>query len=166
MNNLKKMVAFLLACLCLTMCVAPAMEISAASGYSFKSKGVTVKPGSDASKFIKANKAYYVSMKNGKSCVASSGFDVTRVYKYFTLVTYSKNKNGEGKVETITIKNKDVTTVEGAHCGMSVDELKKIYKSAKKLGKNYYVMKGKTKITFIVKSNKVSEITYSYTGQF
>ena len=59
MNNLKKMVAFLLACLCLTMCVAPAMEISAASGYSFKSKGATATPGRSASSFIKANKKYF-----------------------------------------------------------------------------------------------------------
>ena len=59
MNNLKKMVAFLLVCLCLIMSVTPAMEASAASGYSFKSKGATATPGSSASSFIKANKKYF-----------------------------------------------------------------------------------------------------------
>lgn len=166
MNKIKKIVAFLMACVCLMVCVAPSMEISAASGYAFKSKGVAVAPGCDASKFIKANKSFYVSKKNGTSCVASSGFDVTRKYKYFTLVTYSKTKDGEGKVETITFTNPKVTTVEGAHCGMTVKELKEIYKNAKKLGKNYYVTKGKTKILFSIKSDKVSEINYSYTGQY
>lgn len=166
MNNLKKMVAFLLVCLCLIMSVTPAMEASAASGYSFKSKGATATPGSSASSFIKANKKYFKKMKNSASCVASSGYDVTREYKYFTLVTYADKKNGKGKVESITIKNKDVTTPEGAHCGMSVDELKEIYKNAKKLAKTYYVTKGKTKISFLIKDDKVSEINYLYTGKY
>ena len=166
MNKLKKMVAFLLACVCLTVCVVPAADVHAASGYAFKSKGVSVTPGKSAKSFIKANKKYYVSIKNSTSCVASSGYDVTRVYKYFTLVTYSDKKNGEGKVESITITDPAVTTMEGAHCGMDVDELKDTYKKAKKLGSTYYVTKGKTKIVFLMEDDAVKEITYLYTGKF
>ena len=166
MSKMKKMVAFLLACVCFMVCVVPTVETNAASTYGFKSKGVTAIPGKSASAFIKANKKYYVSTKNSKSCVASSGYDVTRVYEYFTLVTYSTKKNGEGKVESITITNQDVTTVEGAHCGMSVDELKDIYKKAKKLGSTYSVTKGKTKISFLIEDDEVTEINYLYTGKF
>ena len=166
MNKLKKIAAFLLACVCLTVCVVPVMNVDAASTYAFRSKGVSVAPGKSASDFIKANKDYYVSIKNSRSCVASSGYDVTREYKYFTLVTYSTKKNGEGKVESITITDSDVTTVEGAHCGMDVEKLKKIYKKAKKLGSTYYVKKGKTKIVFLVEDDEVAEINYLYTGSF
>lgn len=166
MNRLKKLAAFVLACVCLTVCVVPAMDVSAASAYEFKSKGVSVAPGKSASAFIKANKKDYESIKNSATCVASSGYDVIRVYKYFTLITYSDKKNGEGKVESITIIDPSVTTVEGAHCGMDTDELKDIYKKAKKLGSTYYVTKGKTRISFVIEDDKVKEITYSYTGKF
>ena len=47
-----------------------------------------------------------------------------------------------------------------------MDELKEIYKNAKKLAKTYYVTKGKTKISFLIKDDKVSEINYLYTGKF
>lgn len=166
MNKLKKFAAFILACVCLIVCVVPAVNADAASSYQFKSRGVSVTPGKSAKAFIKANQRDYVSISNSRSCIASSGYDVTRVYKYFTLVTYSTVRDGEGKVESITITDPKVTTVEGAHCGMSVDDLKKAYKKAKKLGSNYYVTKRKTKILFLVEDDKVKEIIYSYTGKF
>lgn len=166
MKQIKKIVAVVLVCVCMVACVLPMTEVNGASGYAFKSKGVTVAPGQDAKAFIKANKSYYMSMKNAKSCVASSGYDVTRVYKFFTLVTYSKSRNGEGKVESIMITNPKVTNPEGAHCGMSVDELKRTYKNCKKLGSTYYIMKGKTKLSFYVEDGEVAEINYLYTGAF
>lgn len=166
MNKWKKLLAFAMVCLCMSACVLQVKEVNAASAYSFKSKGATATPGSSASKFIKANKKYYVKTSNSKSCIASKGYDVTRKYKYFTLVTYSTKKNGTGKVESVTITNKDVTTREGAHCGMKVSDLKKKYKSAKKLGSTYYVTKGKTKIVFSISDDKVKEINYVYTGSF
>lgn len=166
MSKFKKLIAFAVACVCLMVCVLPAAEVNAASAYSFKSKGATATPGKDASSFIKANKSYYKGMKNSKTCVASSGYDVIREYKYFTLVTYSSSKDGEGKIESITITDKNVTTVEGAHCGMSVSDLKKTYKKAKKIGNTYYVTKGKTKLVFLVKNDEVTEINYLYTGKY
>lgn len=97
MNKMRKVIVFTMVCVCLTLCAVPSMDVNAASVYSFKSKGVKATPGKSAADFIKANRRYYVGIKNSKSCVASSGYDVTREYKYFTLVTYSSKKNGKGK---------------------------------------------------------------------
>lgn len=166
MKRLKKIAAFVLACICLTVCVVPTVHADAAGSYAFKSKGAFATPGKNARAFIKANKDYYVSTSNSTSCIAGSGYDVTRRYKYFTLVTYAGKRNGKGKVESVTITDPQVTTVEGAHCGMSVDQLKDIYKRAAKFGSTYSVTKGKSKITFVTSDDKVTEIRYLYTGTF
>lgn len=165
LKGIKKFIVLVLAIVMLAPMVAPT-TVEAASGYGFKSKGVTVKPGGNASSFIDANKSYYKSIKSAKSCIANKGYDVTRRYTYFTLVTYASDKNGKGKVEQIAITSKSVSTPEGLKCGNTVSKLKKCYKNAKKLGSNYYVTKGKTKITFKIKSDKVTQITYLYTGKF
>jgi hypothetical protein len=145
---------------------ADATTVQAASGYGFKSASVTVKPGQDAKKFIKANKKWLKSTKNNKSCVSSSGYDVTRKYKYFTIVTLASKKNGYGKLETISITNKSVETPEGLKCGDDESEIKECYSKAKKSGSVYSVSKGKTKIVIVVESGKVTEIEYLYTGKY
>lgn len=163
-NLLKRVVTFTLALMMVLTVIAP-VSVSAA-GYGFKSKGVTVKPGSSASSFISANKCYLQKTSNSKSCIANSGYDITRKYKYFTLVTYASKKNGTGKVESIAISNKSVTTPEGLKCGDKVSKLKKCYSKASKIGSNYSVLNGKTKIIFKISNSKVSKITYLYTGTF
>jgi hypothetical protein len=142
--------------------------VQAASGYGFKSKGVTIKPGGSAKKFIKANKKYLIKGKttNSKSCVADSGYDVTRVYKYFTIVTYASKKNGYGKLESISITNKSVKTPEGLSCGDDASNITECYSKAKKSGSCYYATKGKTKIIISVKNDVVTEIEYLYTGKY
>jgi hypothetical protein len=142
--------------------------VQAASGYGFKSKGVTIKPGGSAKKFIKANKKYLIKGKttNSKSCVADSGYDVTRVYKYFTIVTYASKKNGYGKLESISITNKSVKTPEGLSCGDDASNITECYSKAKKSGSCYSVTKGKTKIIISVKNDVVTEIEYLYTGKY
>jgi hypothetical protein len=166
MKKLKKLVILVLALAMIGGIAAPVTPVQAASGYGFKSKGVTVKPGEDAEAFVKANKKWLKKTKNSKSCVSSSGYDVTRKYKYFTLTTYSGKKNGYGIVESITITNKSVKTPEGLHCGDDVDTLKECYSKAEKLGDTYSVQKGKTRIVITVKDDVVKKIEYLYTGTY
>jgi hypothetical protein len=167
-KTLKTLVILVLAVVMAFTAAVPTGSVQAASGYGFKSKGVTIKPGGKAEKFIKANKKYLVKGKttNSKSCVAESGYDVTRVYKYFTIVTYASKKNGYGKLESISITSKKVTTPEGLSCGDDVDAIKECYSKAKKTGKCYSVTKGKTKIVISVEDDVVTEIEYLYTGKY
>jgi hypothetical protein len=165
-KTLKTLVILLLTVVMAFGAAVQTTPVQAASGYGFKSKGVTIKPGGDAKKFIKANKKYLKKTKNSKSCVAESGYDVTRVYKYFTIVTYASKKNGYGKLESISITSKKVKTPEGLKCGDDVDAIKKCYSKAKKSGKCYSVKKGKTKIIITVKDDVVTEIEYLYTGKY
>jgi hypothetical protein len=166
MKKLKKLVLLVLTLAMIGGIAAPVVPAQAASGYGFKSKGVTVKPGGNAKAFIKANKKYLKKTKNAKSCVSSSGYDVTRKYKYFTLTTYAEKKNGYGIVESISITNKSVKTPEGLHCGDDVDKIKECYSKAQKLGSTYSVKKGKTRIVITVKDDVVKEIEYLYTGTY
>jgi hypothetical protein len=165
-KTLKTLVILVLAVVMACTAVMPTGSVQAASGYGFKSKGVTIKPGGSAKKFIKANKKWLKKTKNSKSCVAESGYDVTRVYKYFTIVTYASKKNGTGVLESISITNKSVKTPEGLSCGDDVDAIKKCYSKAKKTGKCYSVTKGKTKIVISVEDDVVTEIEYLYTGKY
>lgn len=167
MKTIKKLAVLVMALVMMFGCVSEATAFAATStSYSFKSKGVTITPGKNAKKFINANKDYYVSKSNSKTCIASSGYDVTRVYKYFTITTYSKKKNGTGKLESISITNTSVNTPEGLKCGMAESEITKKYSDAKKFGSSYSTTKGKTKIVITVSGGKVSEIEYLYTGSF
>lgn len=166
MKNIKKIVIVVLAMVMLFGAVCPATNVYAATGYGFKSKGVTVRPGASAEKFIKANKKWLKKTTNSKSCVAKSGYDVTRKYKYFTIVTYASEKNGNGVLESISITNTSVTTPEGLSCGDSVDKITECYDDAKKIGNCYSSKKGDTKIIISVKDDKVTEIEYLYTGKY
>jgi hypothetical protein len=166
MKKLRRLVIIVLALVMISGVAADATTVQAASGYGFKSAGVTVKPGGDAKKFIKANKKWLKSTKNGKSCVSSSGYDITRKYKYFTIVTLASKKNGYGKLESISITNKSVKTPEGLKCGDSESKIKECYSKAKKSGIVYSVSKGKTKIIITVENEKVTEIEYLYTGKY
>jgi hypothetical protein len=166
MKNLKKLLIIVLALVMISGVAADATTVKAASGYGFKSNGVTVKPGGDAKKFIKANKKWIKSTKNSKSCVANSGYDVTRKYKYFTIITLADKKNGYGKLESISITNKSVETPEGLKCGDDESQIKECYSKAKKSGIVYTVSKGKTKLVITVKDETVTEIEYLYTGSY
>lgn len=165
MKNWKKlkMVWILMVLIC---CMMPMVSVNAASGYGFRSQGVTVKPGGSAAKFIEANRKYLVKTTNAKSCIAKSGYDVKRVYTYFTIVTYAPNKNGTGKLESITITNPQVVTPEGLSCGMNESEIKKCYRKAKAAKGVYVAAKGKTKICVETANGKVKSIEYLYAGKF
>lgn len=151
----------------LMVCVVIPTTASAANGYGFRSQSVTIKPGDSASKFIKANKKYLVGKpKNAKTCIASSGYDVTRTYKYFKITTYASKKNGEGKLESLTITSSKVTTPQKIKIGTKESDIKKKIKNVRKLGKVYISDLGKTRISIKVKNSKVSSIEYLYTGNF
>jgi hypothetical protein len=166
MKKLRRLVIIVLALVMISGVAADATTVSAASGYGFKSAGVTIKPGGDSKKFIKANKKWLKKTKNGKSCVSSSGYDITRKYKYFTIVTYADKKNGYGKLESLSITNKSVKTPEGLKCGDDESKIKECYSKAKKSGSVYNVSKGKTKLIISVEDEKVTEIEYFYTGTY
>jgi hypothetical protein len=167
MKKLKRLVVIALALIMLSGAAADAVTVQAASGYGFKSAGVTVKPGGNAEKFIKANKKWLKKTENKGTCVAGSGYDITRTYKYFSITTYSKKKNGYGKLESISITNKSVKTPEGLKCGDSESAIKKCYSKAKKKSDMIYtVTKGKTQLVISLSNKKVSEIEYIYTGSY
>ncbi len=147
-------------------CVVSVVSVDAASGYGFRSQGVTVKPGDNATKFINANKKYLQKTTNAKTCIAKSGYDVKRIYTYFTIVTFASKKNGKGKLESIAITHPDVVTPEGLSCGMNAEQIKKCYRDAKSSGNIYTVEKGKTKIYVKAKDGKVKSIEYLYTGKY
>ncbi len=158
-----RMIAILALMIC---CMMPAAYVNGASGYGFRSQGVTVKPGGKAAKFIDANRKYLSKTTNAKSCIAKSGYDVTRVYTYFTIVTYASKKNGKGKLESITITNPQVVTPEGLSCGMDESEVKKCYDKAKSNEGVYIASKGKTKLYIETANGKVKSIEYLYSGKY
>jgi hypothetical protein len=166
MKKLRRLVIIVLALVMISGGAADATTVQAASGYGFKSQGVTIKPGGDSKKFIKANKKYLKKTTNKKTCIASSGYDIVRKYKYFTIITYADKKNGYGKLESISITNKKVETPEGLKCGDDESQIKECYSKAKKSGSVYNVSKGKTKLIISVKDEKVTEIEYFYTGTY
>jgi hypothetical protein len=166
LKKLTKVIMVILAVVTICGAAAPAVSVQAAGGYGFKSKGVTVKPGASAEKFIKANKKWLKKTTNSKSCVASSGYDVTRKYKYFTIVTYADEKDGTGVLESISITNKSVKTPEGLSCGDDEDAITECYSDAKKSGSCYSTKKGNTKIVITVEDDAVTEIEYLYTGKY
>lgn len=147
-------------------CMMPTAFVNAASGYGFRSQGVTVKPGGKAAKFIEANSKYLSNTTNSKSCIAKSGYDVKRVYTYFTIVTYASKKNGKGKLESISITDPQVITPEGLSCGMDESKIKECYDKAKLTGSIYVATKGKTKICIKAENGKVESIEYLYTGKY
>ena len=165
MKNQKKftIVVILMVMIC---CMMPMGSVHAASGYGFRSQGVTVKPGGSAAKFIDANRKYLVKTTNTKSCISKSGYDVKRVYTYFTIVTYASKKNGKGKLESITITNPQVVTPEGLSCGMNESEIKKCYSKAKETNGVYVAAKGKSKICIETADGKVKSIEYLYAGKY
>jgi hypothetical protein len=169
MKNLKKLLIIVLALVMISGVAADANTVQAASGYSFKSNGATIKPGGDAKKFIQANKKWLKKTTNKKTCVASEGYDIVRKYKYFTIITYADKKNGYGKLESLTITNKSVKTPEGLKCGDDESKIKECYSKAKTTtsgGSVYRTTKGKTQILITVKDEKVKEIEYFYTGTY
>jgi hypothetical protein len=166
MKKLRRLVVIVLALVMISGVAADATTVQAASGYGFKSQGVTIKPGGNAEKFIKANKKYLKKTTNKKTCIASSGYDIVRKYKYFTIITYASKKNGYGKLESLSITNKSVKTPEGLKCGDDESKIKECYSKAKKSGSVYNVSKGKTKIIITVEDEKVTEIEYFYTGTY
>ena len=152
----KMMLSMLLVCaLVLGACV---IRTDAASGYSFKYKGVSITIGSDATKFLKkAGKPKSVTKQ--KSC-AYNGMDRTYTYSYFKITTYSNTDNGTEYINSITLTSKKVSTKEGIKIGSTEKQVKKKYKKATESHGVYTATKGKTKLIITVSDGKVTAIQY------
>lgn len=135
-----------------------AVNVDAASGYSFKYKGVSISINSNAKKFLK--KAGTPVKKTEKKSCAYAGKDRTYQYKDFTVTTYSKSDKGTEYINSITLTSSKVSTREGIKIGSSEKDVKKKYKKAKENFGVYTATKGKTKLLITVDDGKVTAIKY------
>lgn len=150
-----------------TLFAAAAQPSQAAAGYSFVNNGASVKMGDKAATFIKKAGKVKSGPKKVSSC-AYKGYDITRIYKNFKLVTYtnSKKKNATEYVQQITFLNKKAKTKEGIHIGSTKSAVLKAYKKAKvnKTGILYTATKGKTKLLIQMSgkgaNSKVKKVMY------
>ncbi len=151
----------------LTVCLLSASLIacggksstSASKDFDFTYKGETITIHSEAKEILKVAGTPKATKKTA-SC-AYDGYDRTYEYNDFTILTYSKSKDGEEYINGINLTTPNIATKEDIKIGSSQKQVLKAYGNEKGKFGVYTFTKGKSKLVIeIDDKDKVSSIKY------
>lgn len=137
---------------------APAQQSAAESPFTFTYKGTEITLSEDAAPIIE-KLGEPVNYFEAESC-AFKGLDKSYTYSEIVLDTYPDGETD--RVSAIRLTTDTVSTPEGICLGDALDKVISVYGSGYTQDVNSYMYsKGGVKLTFIIKDDKVSSISYS-----
>ena len=169
---MKKFTAFVLCaflCLGLTACGSASTDsqknnttkqddVAKTGGYVFETKGKQIAMDADFAEIAK-ELGEPIKYYEAASC-AFEGLDKTYTYDGFKVDTYPDEKSVD-RVADVIFTDDTVKTKEGAHLGMTADDIKGIYGSyGTENDKSITYEKGDMKLIFILTDGKVTSIQY------
>lgn len=133
-------------------------SLAKTSGYVFAVAGKEIAMDADFSAYIDAL-GETVKYYEAASC-AFDGLDKTYTYDGYKVDTYPDDKSVD-RVADVIFTDDTVNTKEGAHLGMSADDIKNMYgKDGAETDKSITYEKGDMKLIFILENGKVTSIQY------